>query len=219
MLSHGWRVRCVAVRQIFFRFAILALLAGIGLCGESHAADKKTADIDLSKLPPPAKRQVDFVHDIRPIFESHCWKCHGASKHESSLSLNTHDAAFAGGDEGKEFEPGKSNASRLIRYVSGLDTDTVMPPDGEGQRLTAEQVGLLRAWIDQGAKWPKDADASATASNIPWSYHKPVRPAPPQFKSSDKYLVWPKNDILIASYWPDWNAKQLRHRQKRIGRN
>ena len=70
-----------------------------------------------------------------------------------------------------------------------------MPPDGEGERLTVDQVGFLRAWIDQGAKWPKDADATVTASNIPWSYHKPVRPAPPQFAPSDKNAAWPKDDI------------------------
>ena len=34
----------------------------------------------------------------------------------------------------------------------------MMPPEGEGQPLTAEQVGLIRAWIDQGAKWPDRND-------------------------------------------------------------
>ena len=28
-----------------------------------------------------------------------------------------------------------------------------MPPEGKGPPLSAEQVGLLRAWIDQGASW------------------------------------------------------------------
>ena len=73
------------------------------------AADKKSdATFDASKLPPPVKRDVDFVRDVRPLFEARCWKCHRASKHESGLSLHCKEAAFAGGDNGKAFEPGKS---------------------------------------------------------------------------------------------------------------
>jgi hypothetical protein len=164
-----------------------------------HAARKRPAakgsTIDVSKLPPPANRQIDFARDIQPLFQSHCWKCHGAAKHESGLSLHTHDAAFAGGDSGKEFEPGKSAESRLIHYVSGLDSDTLMPPDGEGERLSAEQVGLLRAWIDQGAKWPKQADAVAATAAIPWSYKRPVRPTLPVINGSGKFAHWPRNEI------------------------
>ncbi len=63
-----------------------------------------------------------------------------------------------GGDEGKIIEPGKSAESRLIHLVAGLEEDTVMPPKDKGERLTAAQIGLLRAWIDQGAEWPTNAD-------------------------------------------------------------
>ncbi len=152
---------------------------------------KETVTFDVSKLPPAAKANVDFARDIRPLFESRCWKCHGETKHESGLSLHRRDAAQGGGDSGKEFEPGKSAESRLIRYVSGLDSDTVMPPDGEGERLTAEQVGLLRAWIDQGAKWPAEADAAASATSTHWAYKKPERPALPKVKNS----AWSRNEI------------------------
>ena len=185
----------MAAARFVGRFAALVAVVLFCASGESRAADKrptpKPSTIDVSKLPPPAARQVDFVHDIRPLFESHCWKCHGATKHESGLSLHLHDAAFAGGDNGKAFEPGKSAASRLIRYVSGLDSDTQMPPEGEGERLTAEQVGLLRAWIDQGAKWPKEADALAASATTHWAYQKPVRPPLPAVKNA----AWPRNEI------------------------
>src|SRR6516164_6583029 len=124
--------------------AFLTLAAASAAAG----ADKpKAGTFDASKLPSASKADVDFARDIRPLFEAHCWKCHGESKHESGLSLHRREAALAGGDSGKEFEAGKSAESRLIRYVSGLDSDTVMPPEGEGERLSAEQVGLLRAWI------------------------------------------------------------------------
>jgi hypothetical protein len=32
------------------------------------------------------------------------------------------------------------------------DEEENMPPKGKGEPLSKEQVGLIRAWIDQGAK-------------------------------------------------------------------
>ena len=56
-----------------------------------------------------------------------------------------------GGDSGPVVVPGKSAESLLIALVQGLDPDSVMPK--KGSRLTPEQVGVLRAWIDQGLQW------------------------------------------------------------------
>ena len=57
-----------------------------------------------------------------------------------------------GGEEGKVVEPGASAKSKLVHAVSRLDEDSAMPPEDKGAPLTKEQVGLVRAWIDQGAK-------------------------------------------------------------------
>jgi mono/diheme cytochrome c family protein len=131
---------------------------------------------DVPKLPPPAARPVDFAADVRPIFAAHCHACHGPEKQKSGFRLDTKEAALKGGDTGKAILPGKSADSPLIRYVAGLDADTVMPPKGD--RLTAEQVGILRAWIDQGARW---ADAAAvTATHTHWAFRPPRRPAVPE---------------------------------------
>ncbi len=112
------------------------------------------AALDVSKLPPAAVVTVDFVRDIQPLFADHCIKCHGPEKQKGGLRLDGKAAAMKGGDEGKAFLPGKSAESLMIHLVAGLDAEKVMPPKGE--RLTAAQVGLLRAWIDQGANWPDD---------------------------------------------------------------
>ena len=82
-------------------------------------------------------------------------KCHGPEKQKADLRLDGKARALRGGDSGRVIEPGKSADSRLIHLVAGLEADTVMPPKGE--LLTAGQIGLLRAWIDQGANWPDDA--------------------------------------------------------------
>ena len=98
-------------------------------------------------LPPATKKKVDFVADIKPLLTMHCHKCHGASKQEGGLRLDRRDEALNGGDSGPAFVSGKSAESLLIKYVAGVDPDVLMPP--EGDRLSDEQIGLLRGWIDR----------------------------------------------------------------------
>jgi hypothetical protein len=76
--------------------------------------------------------------------------------------------------------PGKSAQSRLIRLVAGLD-QKFMPP--MGAHLTAEEVGLLRAWIDQGVEW--------TARAPHWSFQKVQRTAPPAVSDG----AWIRNGV------------------------
>ena len=102
-------------------------------------------------LPAAAKERVDFERDIAPIFQASCESCHGAKQQLSGLRLDRRADALAGGYSGAVIRPGDSAGSRLIQLVAGLEKDQVMPMVGE--RLTANQVGLLRAWIDQGADW------------------------------------------------------------------
>jgi hypothetical protein len=109
--------------------------------------------MDPSKLPPPASAQVDFDRDIKPLFESRCYRCHGPERPKSQFSLISRDAALKGGEHGVDIVPGQSAKSPLIYYVARLVEDMEMPPQGKGDPLTQEQVGLLRAWIDQGVKW------------------------------------------------------------------
>jgi mono/diheme cytochrome c family protein len=108
------------------------------------------------RLPKASAKVVDFTHDILPIFRKACFKCHGPEKDKGGFSLANHLRAMEGGDEGQAIFKGNSAASPLIRRIAGLDEEGVMPPGGN--RLSAEQIGLIRAWIDQGATWPKSAD-------------------------------------------------------------
>jgi len=108
---------------------------------------------EKSGLPPATKNKVDFVKEIKPLFDKRCVRCHGSSKKEGGLRLDRRDDALNGGDSGPAFVAGKSAESLLIKYVAAVDSDVVMPPEGE--RLSDEAIGLLRGWIDQGAKWPE----------------------------------------------------------------
>jgi hypothetical protein len=104
-------------------------------------------------LPPPATHTVDFEKEIKPLFEAACIKCHAKGKDKGGFSLETREVFLKGGDTGPGAELGKSEKSNIVELVAGLDPDSIMPK--KGSRWTAEQVGLLRAWIDQGAPWPK----------------------------------------------------------------
>ncbi|MCC7339036.1 MAG: PSD1 domain-containing protein [Pirellulaceae bacterium] len=126
---------------------------------------------------PIAQTEVDFAQDIQPLLRLHCWSCHGFEQQESGLRLDLRDSAMLGGDSGKVIRPGDSAGSRLIELVSALDPDEVMPP--EGQPLSHEQIDMLRAWIDGGAKWP-ESSTQGSRLNSHWAYQPLHRSAPPE---------------------------------------
>ena len=129
-------------------------------------------------LPPAAGRTVEFG-EVQALLQKNCCSCHGAEHQEGGLRLDLKQRALQGGDSGAEVVPGKSGESRLIRMVAGIDEEFgQMPPEGKGKPLTAAEIGLVRAWIDQGAKWP-DETAVAGAASKHWSLQKVVRPPLP----------------------------------------
>ena len=114
-------------------------------------------DVDTSKLPPPSNRQsVAYEKDIKPILDKSCVKCHSGEKPKAKLHLDSLAGALKGGADGKVVEPGNSAKSMLVINVAHLgDQDDWMPPPNNKANippLTQEQIGLIRAWIDQGAK-------------------------------------------------------------------
>src|ERR1043166_2671707 len=75
--------------------------------------------------------EPDFARDIRPVLESRCWSCHGAKLQMHGLRLDRRADAIKGGGSGvPAIVPGASAQSLLIKYVSGLDPDVIMPPSG-----------------------------------------------------------------------------------------
>lgn len=117
----------------------------------------KDAEVDSNKLPPPSPRKdVTFAKDIKPIFDASCVKCHSGDKPKAKLRLDTLEDVLKGGVDGKVIKPGDSARSMLVINVAHLgDEDEWMPPPKNKLDigpLTKEQIGLIRSWIDQGAK-------------------------------------------------------------------
>jgi hypothetical protein len=128
-------------------------LAALGLLAAGVTGAAPAPKIDESQLPPAATLQISFARDIKPIFTNTCYRCHSGDKPKSHFLLTSRETALKGGDDGVDVLPGQSAKSPLIHYVSRLVPDMEMPPEGKGTPLTREQVGLLRAWIDQGVAW------------------------------------------------------------------
>jgi mono/diheme cytochrome c family protein len=141
------RLLTVCLGNVVFSISLLAALA----------AEKEKTKIDVSKLPPAStKKGVTYASDIKPIFDKSCVKCHGTEKPKGKLQLNSLEGVLKGGEDGKVIEAGSSAGSVLVHNIAHLgDPDDYMPPPhnkaGIGP-LTPEQIGLIRAWIDQGAK-------------------------------------------------------------------
>src|SRR6266566_2999978 len=142
-------------KKLFVICAGAALAASL-FTAQSAEKEKKTTKVDTSKLPPASTKQgVTYAADMKPIFDKSCIKCHGAEKQKGKLRLDSLAAALKGGED-KVVMPGDSAGSILVHNVAHLgDEDDYMPPPDNKDKippLTKEQIGLIRAWIDQGAK-------------------------------------------------------------------
>lgn len=174
------------------------LLRGLLLAGLCWTAATAVADEapDTGALPPPAKTTIEFKQHIQPLFAARCSTCHGAEESEGDLRLHRKADALQGGSRGQAWVPGKSAESRLIHAVAGIDPDLKMPPEGEGTPLTAEEIGLLRAWIDQGAVWPDDEPAQSVAAGH-WAFQPIVRPPLPAVKNQ-AWVRTPIDAFILA---------------------
>jgi mono/diheme cytochrome c family protein len=132
----------------------------------------------LVPLPARAADRADYLRDIKPILAEKCYACHGSLKQASQLRLDTAALIRKGGRHGPAIIPGKSSESLLIAKVTEADGETLMPPEGEGERLSAAQIARLKAWIDQGAPAPDEPVPPDPREH--WAYRPPVRrPRPP----------------------------------------
>jgi hypothetical protein len=111
----------------------------------------------------PARAEVDFVKDIKPILEASCVKCHTGEKPKGNLRLDTKDGLLKGTKTGKVVVPGKADES-LIYEVITLPKDDPLRMPNEGEPLAKAQTDLIRDWINEGLKWPEGVALKAAAA-------------------------------------------------------
>ena len=153
------------------RFALLSAGLWLGLAAAPARADE------------PAGRKLAFNRDVRPILSDACFKCHGpdSSHRKAGLRLDDGDSATADRGGYRAVEPGKPEASELVRRISLPNDDPdKMPPVKSGKALAPEQVETLRRWVAQGAPFERH-----------WSYVPPERPPVPGVRNA----AWPRGPI------------------------
>jgi mono/diheme cytochrome c family protein len=96
----------------------------------------------------------DFKKEVQPILETNCVRCHTESKVKGGLRIDTYERLMEGGDTADAVVPGKPDESELLVRIHLRPIDEGVMPD-EGQALTGEEVAILDAWVESGAKWPK----------------------------------------------------------------
>lgn len=136
----------------------------------------------------PAAEPIEFNRDIRPLLSDACFHCHGPenAKRKADLRFDTHEGATADLGGHRAIVPGKAGESEMLKRLIAPDGKGRMPPPSAGPRLTAQQIDLLRRWIEQGAKYQKH-----------WALIAPQRAELPTVKNR----AWPRNplDYFIQS--------------------
>src|SRR4051794_29102809 len=101
--------------------------------------------------------KVDFVKDVQRILEMNCVSCHSGEKPEGDFDLTRRETAFRAGSESPAIVPFKPEASALYKLTNlPKDDESLMPPAKQGGPLDKKSIEVLRAWIAEGANWPKD---------------------------------------------------------------
>ncbi len=135
-----------------------------------------------------AAEEVDYVRDIKPILQKRCVTCHGPLRQKGQLRLDTAAMALQDGESGPAIVPGNSDESYLFERITE-QPDSRMPPSDEGAALKPDQIASIKAWIDQGAKAPKEPTPADPRKH--WSYLPPLKPRPPQLADAS----WARNPI------------------------
>lgn len=156
-----------------------------------------------------------FAQDAPIIIQQNCTPCHGSALTSSGLDLRNREAALKGGSRGPALLPGKAEESRLYRFAAHLE-EPHMPPN---KPLSAEQVKILKDWINQGATWADSGntlpteEASAALARLEdrpikpqerkwWAFQAVQKPAVPSLATNavDAFLraKWREKGLVPA---------------------
>lgn len=131
----------------FCTWGVLFAVSLVVVPGAVQAAEIPIADVRRDG-------PVDFQKEILPILRQKCLPCHNVTAKKGSLVLETPALMQKGGDSGPAVVPGNGLESLLLQ-VAAHRTEPHMPPPNNpagAQPMTPEELGLLKLWIDQGAK-------------------------------------------------------------------
>lgn len=99
----------------------------------------------------PLEDQLVFNDIVAPMLESRCTNCHNEAKIKGKLRLDSYEFIVKGGKGGPAVVPGDLAKSSLFHLASlPEEDDERMPPDGK-PGLNADQLAVIKWWIETGA--------------------------------------------------------------------
>lgn len=116
---------------------------------------------------PDRPQPVSFNRDLLPIFQAKCLACHSKSLALGNVVLEDRQLILSGDRAEPLVVPGNGDDSLLLQVAAHLRQPS-MPPDGnaaEAAPLTSEELGLLKLWIDQGAR---PGDPTSLLPRLTW---------------------------------------------------
>ena len=160
-------------------------------------------------------KKASFANDVAPILSQKCMQCHGLANPMANLDLKSREGALKGANTAPAIVPGDAARSILYRHVAGQE----QPQMPLGGKLSAEEIGVLKAWIDSGAEWDSNVKLTAGAPPVTaatekkftdaqrkyWAFQKVVRPAVPSVKA--KSWVRTPIDAFILAKLEEKNLK------------
>ena len=134
-----------------------------------------------------AANPVDFAHQVLPLLQKHCAACHTDGTYSGSFSMDTRESLLEAG----AVVPGESDESELVRRISSMDPTERMP--AEADPLDADQIRILRQWIDQGLPWQEGFSFKSS------QYVPGLPPRRPELPAERPGMTHPL-DRLLADY-------------------
>jgi mono/diheme cytochrome c family protein len=162
---------------------------------QSQAGVSSQADSTKAAAAATTSTKVDFKTQVFSLFEQRCFQCHGPQQQMGEYRLDARQVALRGGVSAPNIIPGKSAESPLFQRVAALGKLNPMPMTGE--RLSPNEVELIKAWIDQGAPWPNDVGVQTQKIEKHWAYVKPSRPQPPRV-TNETLVRNPIDNFVLA---------------------
>lgn len=137
--------------RAFGSLATLAFLLTVVLAAFSAPAGKPSAPTRPATPASAPGGPVSYERDVKPLLVARCYACHGNGTRLGDFQIDTREGVLTGGTTHPVVVPGHGAQSYLIKLVSGQIPGQIMPM--RGPRLTPAEIGLLRAWIDQGVSF------------------------------------------------------------------
>lgn len=150
--------------------------------------------------PKPSPTKVTFEDHVLPIFKARCVKCHAGAEPAGALRLTSRREILRGGMSGPAMRLAAAESSLLWEKLAG----NAMPEGGPP--LSAEEKGLIRTWINDGAPSltaaKEDAEDAATPAedtqSTHWAFQPPQRPAVPVVQHPER-VQNPLDAFIIAA--------------------